>query len=78
VSVLKAPTYPVRLGTAIRRRHTPMAADFKSVSTIVNIDHPQLFAQPGSVNMDHQEDVTILLQNMRDVYIEIPRCTTTQ
>ncbi len=53
-----------------------MAAGFKSVSTIGNIDHPQLFAQPGLVIPDHQGDMTIMLQNMSDVDIEIPRCTT--
>jgi hypothetical protein len=53
-----------------------MTAGFKSVSTIGNIDHPQLFAQPGLVVPDHQGDVTIKLQNMSDVDIEIPRCTT--
>ena len=79
VAVLKIPartTCPVRLGTAIGARHTPMAAGFKSVSTIGNLNHPQLFAQPGLVIPDHQGDVTIMLQNMSDVDIEIPRCTT--
>jgi hypothetical protein len=49
VSVLKVAvitTCAVRLGTAIGKRHTPMAAGLKSDSTIGNIDHPQLFAQP--------------------------------
>ncbi len=43
MSVLKIPartTCPVRLGTAIGRKHTPMAAGFKSVSTVGNINHP--------------------------------------
>jgi hypothetical protein len=70
VSVLKIPartTCPVRLATAIGAKH-------KSVSTIGNIDHPQLFAQPGLVVWDHQGDVTIMLQNMSDVDIEIQQC----
>jgi hypothetical protein len=65
VSVLKIPTRttcPVRLGTV----------GFNSVSTIGNIDHPQLFAQPGLVIPDHQGDKTIMLPNMSDVDIEIP------
>jgi hypothetical protein len=53
-----------------------MAASFKSVSTIGSIDHPQLFAQPRLVILDLQGDVTIMLENMSDVDIEIPRCTT--
>jgi hypothetical protein len=79
LSVLKIPARtksPVRLGTTTGARHTPMAAGFKSVSTVGNIDHPQLFAQPGLVIPDHLGDVTIMLQNMSDVDIEIPRCTT--
>jgi hypothetical protein len=59
VSVLKIPartTCMVRLGTAIGARTTPMAAGFKSVSTIGNIDHPQLFAQPGLVVPDHTKE----------------------
>jgi hypothetical protein len=55
--------------------HTPMTAGFKSVSTIGNIYHPQLFGQPGLIILDHQENVTIMLQNMSDVHYEIPRCT---
>jgi hypothetical protein len=53
-----------------------MVAGFKSVSTIGNIDHPQLFTQPGLAIPDHQVDVTIVLHNTNDVEIEIPRCTT--
>jgi hypothetical protein len=53
-----------------------MGAGFKSVSTIGNIYHPQLFAKSGLVAPDHQGDVTIMLQNMSDVDIELPRCTT--
>jgi hypothetical protein len=44
LSVLKISartTCPVRLGTAIRARHTPMVVGFMSVSTIGNIDHLQ-------------------------------------
>ena len=66
VAVTKIPamtTVPVRLGTAIGRRHTAMAAGFKSVSTIANPDFPQLFPHPGLVVPDHQGDVTIMLQN---------------
>ena len=56
VSTVKIPpltTIPVGLGTAIGRRHTPMAAGFKSVSTIGNPDFPALFARPGLVVPDH-------------------------
>ena len=66
---------PVRLGTAIGRRHTPMAAGLKSVTTVGNPDYPALFSQPGLVVPNHQGDVTLLLQNCGDVDIEIPRCT---
>ena len=66
---------PVRLGTASGRRHTPMAAGLKSVTTIGNPDYPALFAQPGLVVPNHQGDVTLLLQNCGDVDMEIPRCT---
>jgi hypothetical protein len=75
MSVLKTPartTCPVRQGTAIGAKHTPMAAGFKSVSTIGNVDHSQLFLQPGLIVPDHQDDVTIMSQNMSDVGIEIP------
>ena len=78
VSTVKIPplsTVPVRLGTAIGRRHTPMAAGFKSVSTIGNPSFPALCAQPGLVVPDHQGDVTIMLQNCSNVDMEIPRCT---
>ncbi len=51
---------PVRLGTASGRRHTPMAAGIKSVTTIGNL---ALFFQPGLVIPNHQGDVTIILQN---------------
>ena len=57
VATVKIPalsTVPVRLGTAIGRRHTPMAAGFKAVSTIGNPDFPALFAQPGLVVPDHR------------------------
>jgi hypothetical protein len=67
VLVLKTPprtTCPVRLGTAIGREHSLMTAGFKSVSTIGNIDHSQLFKQLGLVIPDHQGDVPIMLQNM--------------
>jgi hypothetical protein len=64
---------PVRLGTAIGRRHTPMAAGLKSVTTIGNPNYPALFSQPGLVIPNHQGDVTILLQNCGDVHMEIPR-----
>jgi hypothetical protein len=56
-SVLKIPartTCPVRLDTLIGRRHNPLAAGFKSISTIGNIEHSQLFAQPGLVILNHQ------------------------
>jgi hypothetical protein len=66
---------PVRLGMASGRRHTPMAAGLKSVTTIGIPDYPALFAQPGLVVPNHQGDVTVLLQNCGDVEIEIPRCT---
>ena len=66
---------PVRLGTASGRRHTPMAAGLKWVTTIGNPDYPALFSQPGLVVPNHQGDVTILLQNCGDVDMEIPRCT---
>jgi hypothetical protein len=55
---------PVRLGTAIGRRHTPMAAGIQSVTTIGNPDFPALFSQPGLVEPNHQGDVTLLLQNV--------------
>ncbi len=71
--ILTRTTCPVRLGIAIGRRHIPMAAGFKSVSTI---DHPQLFAQPGLVIPDHQGDVTIMMQNMSVVGIKVPPFTT--
>ncbi len=58
------------------RCHIHKAAGFKLVSSIGNIDHPQLFAQPGLKIMDHQGDVTIKLKNMSDVDIEIPKCIT--
>jgi hypothetical protein len=48
-----------------------MASGFKSVSTVGNIDFPQAFAHTGWVIPDHQEDVTIMLQNMSDIDIEI-------
>jgi hypothetical protein len=57
---------------AIGTKHTPLAAGFKSFSTTGNFDHPQLFAQPRYVISDHQGVVTIMLQNMNDVDIEIP------
>ncbi len=77
--MLKIPartTCPVRLGTTIGTRQTLMTAGFKSASMLGNIDHPQLFAQPGLVIPDHQGDVTIMLQNVSNVDIEIPQCTT--
>ena len=40
-----------------------MAAGLKSVSTIGNLDFPQIFAQPGLVIPNHQGDVTVLMQN---------------
>jgi hypothetical protein len=58
---------PVRLGTASGRRHTPMAAGIKSVTTVGNPDYPALFSQPGLVVPNHQGDVDI----------KIPRCTAT-
>ena len=67
---------PVRLGMASGRRHTPMAAGIKSVTTIGNPDYPALFSQPGLVIPNHQGDVTIKLQNCGYVDMEIPRCTT--
>jgi hypothetical protein len=60
MSVLKIPartTCPVRLGTTKGRRHTPMAAGFKSVSTVGYFDHPKLFAQPQLVISGQQGDV---------------------
>ena len=78
VSVLKLPAHtscPVRLGTSCGKRHTPMAAGLKSVSTIGNLDFPQIFAQPGLVIPNHQGDVTVLMQNCSDMDIEIPRDT---
>jgi hypothetical protein len=78
VSQLKIPAhtaFPVRLGTSCGSRHTPMAAGLKSVSTIGNLDFPQIFAQPGLVIPNHQGDVTIQLQNCSDVDITIPRDT---
>ena len=56
VATVKIPTLssvPVRLGTAIGTRHTPMAAGFKAVSTIGNPDFPALFAHPGLVVPDY-------------------------
>ncbi len=53
-----------------------MASGFKSGSSIGNIDHPQLFAQTRLKIQDHQGDVTIMLQDMSDVDIEIPKCAT--
>ena len=67
---------PMRFGTSIGRRHTPMAAGFKSVSTIASMEFPMIFAQPGLVIPDHQGDVTLLIQNCSDQDVEIPRCTT--
>ncbi len=66
---------PVRLGTAIGRRHTPMAAGIQSATTVGNPDFPALFSQPGLVEPNHQGDATLILQNCSDVDIEIPRCT---
>jgi hypothetical protein len=66
---------PVRLGTAIGRRHTPMAAGIQSVTTVRNPDFPALFSQPGLVEPNHQGDITLLLQNCSGVDVEIPRCT---
>ncbi len=66
---------PVRLGTASGRRHTPMAAEIKSLTTIGNPDYPALFSQPGLVIPNHQGAITILLQNCGDADMEIPRCT---
>ena len=78
VNLLKIPANmacPVRLGTSSGRRHTPMAAGLKTVSTIGNLDFPQLFAQPGLVVPNHQGDVVIMLQNCSSVDITIPRDT---
>jgi hypothetical protein len=66
---------PVRLGTAIGRRHTPMAAGIKSVTTVRNPDYPALFSQPGLVVPNHQNDVILLLKNCSDIDMDIPRCT---
>jgi hypothetical protein len=44
---------PVRLGTASGRRHTPMAAGLKSVTTIGNPNYPALFFQPSLVVPNH-------------------------
>ena len=46
------------------------------VATIGNLDFPMLFAQPGLVVTNHQDDVTIILQNCSEQDIEIPRNTT--
>ena len=69
-------TCPIRLASSTGRRHTPMAAGLKCVTTIGNLDFPMLFAQPGLVIPSHQGDVTIMLQNCSDQDIEIPRNTT--
>ena len=68
--------YQVRLGTSIGKRHSPMAAGIKSVSTIGNPDFPQIFSQPGLVTPNHQGDVTLILQNCSNQAIEIPRGTS--
>ena len=67
---------PIRLASSSGKRHTPMAAGLKCVTTIGNLDFPMLFAQPGLVVPNHQRDVTIMLQNCSDQDIEIPRNTT--
>ena len=77
--IVKIPAHTacqVRLGTAVGRKHSPMAAGFKSISTIANQDFPQVFSQPGLVVPDHQGDVTLILQNCSSQDIEIPRGTT--
>ena len=74
--IVKIPAHTacqVRLGTAVGRKHSPMAAGFKSISTIANLDFPQVFSQPGLVVPDHQGDVTLILQNCSGQDIEIPR-----
>ena len=77
--IVKIPAHTacqVRLGTAVGRKHSPMAAGFKSISTIANPDFPQIFSQPGLVVPDHQGDITLILQNCSSQDIEIPRGTT--
>ena len=69
-------TCQVRLGTAVGRNHSPMAAGFKLISTIANPDFPQIFSQPELVIPDHQGDVTMILQNCSSQDIEIPIGTT--
>ena len=69
-------TCPIRLASSTGRRHTPMAAGLKCVTTIGTLDFPMLFSQPGLVVPNHQGDVTIMLQNCSDQDIEIPRNTT--
>jgi hypothetical protein len=53
----------------------PMAAGIKSVTTVGNPDYPALFSQPGLAIPNHQGDVTILLQIVVMLTMEIPRCT---
>ena len=56
-------TCPIWLASSTGRRHFPMTAGLKCVTTIGNLDLPMLFAQPGKVVPNHQRDVTIMLQN---------------
>ena len=67
IKIPPSTTVPVRLGTAIGQRYTPMVAGFKAVSTIGNPDFLALFAQQGLVTTDHQGDVTIMPQNCCNV-----------
>jgi hypothetical protein len=47
----------------------------KTVSTIPSMDFPCLFAPPGRVSSDNQEQVMIILQNSGNENITIPRCS---
>ena len=47
VKILDHTACQVRLGTAVGRKHSPMAAGFKSITTIANLDFPQIFLNPA-------------------------------
>ena len=57
IATLKIPAHtgiPVRLGTTIGARQSPMPSGVKAVSTIASLDFPCLCAKPGLVSPDHQ------------------------
>jgi dUTPase len=52
-----------------------MPSGVVAVTTIASMEFPCLFAQPGLVSHDDQDQVKIILQNCGDEYIMIPRCS---